>query len=628
MYLLVLLFPFLGFCFCSLFGRFLGKKGVVLLICSFIFFSFISAFFIFYEVILSNSSCFIELKIWFFSGSLTIKWNFLFDSLTSIMLIVILSISFLVHVYSISYMNSDPHIIRFMNYLSLFTLFMLILVTAGNFVQMFLGWEGVGLTSYLLINFWFTRVNANKSAIKAIILNRIGDFGLLIGLTLLAFFFKSIDYFVIFSLANSFFSNQFFGFDLLSFICFFLFIGAVGKSAQLGLHSWLPDAMEGPTPVSALIHAATMVTAGVFLILRCSPIFEFSNFLILIGFIGGLTSFFAATVGAFQNDLKKVIAYSTCSQLGYMIFACGFSQYSVSLFHLMNHAFFKALLFLSAGAVIHALNDEQDMRRMGSLISFLPVCYVMFLIGSLSLMGFPFLAGFYSKDMLLELTFANFSVNSFFVYWLGILSALFTAFYSIRLILLTFIVKFNGFRFSVLKIHESSIIIVIVLSFLCCGSLFSGYFLKEFFVGMGTNVFTNSLFSFFVNEFESEFLTIFWKNIPVFFTLLGSAVAVLLNRFFFSNGSFVFFYLILKNLYLIFNNKLFFDVLYNKSIGYLTLMFGYKITLRMLDRGLFELFGPLGVVRVLSLVSFIVSKISTNFFFSFFVKWGLFRNFY
>ena len=545
MYLLVLLFPFLGFCFCSLFGRFLGKKGVVLLICSFIFFSFISAFFIFYEVILSNSSCFIELKIWFFSGSLTIKWNFLFDSLTSIMLIVILSISFLVHVYSISYMNSDPHIIRFMNYLSLFTLFMLILVTAGNFVQMFLGWEGVGLTSYLLINFWFTRVNANKSAIKAIILNRIGDFGLLIGLTLLAFFFKSIDYFVIFSLANSFFSNQFFGFDLLSFICFFLFIGAVGKSAQLGLHSWLPDAMEGPTPVSALIHAATMVTAGVFLILRCSPIFEFSNFLILIGFIGGLTSFFAATVGAFQNDLKKVIAYSTCSQLGYMIFACGFSQYSVSLFHLMNHAFFKALLFLSAGAVIHALNDEQDMRRMGSLISFLPVCYVMFLIGSLSLMGFPFLAGFYSKDMLLELTFANFSVNSFFVYWLGILSALFTAFYSIRLILLTFIVKFNGFRFSVLKIHESSIIIVIVLSFLCCGSLFSGYFLKEFFVGMGTNVFTNSLFSFFVNEFESEFLTIFWKNIPVFFTLLGSAVAVLLNRFFFSNGSFVFFYLTL-----------------------------------------------------------------------------------
>jgi len=617
MYLLVLLFPFLGFCFCSLFGRFLGKKGVVLLICSFIFFSFISAFFIFYEVILSNSSCFIELKIWFFSGSLTIKWNFLFDSLTSIMLIVILSISLLVHVYSISYMNSDPHIIRFMNYLSLFTLFMLILVTAGNFVQMFLGWEGVGLTSYLLINFWFTRVNANKSAIKAIILNRIGDFGLLIGLTLLAFFFKSIDYFVIFSLANSFFSNQFFGFDLLSFICFFLFIGAVGKSAQLGLHSWLPDAMEGPTPVSALIHAATMVTAGVFLILRCSPIFEFSNFLILIGFIGGLTSFFAATVGAFQNDLKKVIAYSTCSQLGYMIFACGFSQYSVSLFHLMNHAFFKALLFLSAGAVIHALNDEQDMRRMGSLISFLPVCYVMFLIGSLSLMGFPFLAGFYSKDMLLELTFANFSVNSFFVYWLGILSALFTAFYSIRLILLTFIVKFNGFRCSVLKIHESSIIIVIVLSFLCCGSLFSGYFLKEFFVGMGTNVFTNSLFSFFVNEFESEFLTIFWKNIPVFFTLLGSAVAVLVNRFFFSNGSFVFFYLILKKLYLIFNNKLFFDVLYNKSIGYLTLMFGYKITLRMLDRGLFELFGPLGVVRVLSLVSFIVSKISTNFFFHF-----------
>ena len=600
MYLLVLLFPFLGFCFCSLFGRFLGKKGVVLLICSFIFFSFISAFFIFYEVILSNSSCFIELKIWFFSGSLTIKWNFLFDSLTSIMLIVILSISFLVHVYSISYMNSDPHIIRFMNYLSLFTLFMLILVTAGNFVQMFLGWEGVGLTSYLLINFWFTRVNANKSAIKAIILNRIGDFGLLIGLTLLAFFFKSIDYFVIFSLANSFFSNQFFGFDLLSFICFFLFIGAVGKSAQLGLHSWLPDAMEGPTPVSALIHAATMVTAGVFLILRCSPIFEFSNFLILIGFIGGLTSFFAATVGAFQNDLKKVIAYSTCSQLGYMIFACGFSQYSVSLFHLMNHAFFKALLFLSAGSVIHALADEQDMRKMGGVVKLLPFTYAMMFIGSLALIGFPFLTGFYSKDVILEVAYAKYTVSGNFAYWLGVLSALFTSYYSFRLLFLTFLGPINAFKSNLQNVHEAPQLMAWPLILLAFGSIFVGYMSKDMMIGLGTPFWNNAIFTLPAHTIilESEYIPQSIKFIPIIFSVLGAFFALNINIV----GS-TFAYMLKtstigRKAYIFLNKRWLFDKVYNDFIASKALSFGYHISFKTVDKGFIEILGPTGLMHI------------------------------
>lgn len=315
-----------------------------------------------------------------------------------------LTLPFLVHLYSTEYMSHDPHLPRFMSYLSLFTFFMLILVTADNFLQMFVGWEGVGLCSYLLINFWFTRIQANKAAIKAMLLNRIGDFSLLICILLIFLNFKAIDYATV-AVLTPFFkatSVNFLNFkaDVLTIIGVFMFIGATGKSAQLILHTWLPDAMEGPTPVSALIHAATMVTAGVFLIVRCSFIYEhITNVLDYVVIVGALTSFFAATTGLLQNDIKRVIAYSTCSQLGYMIFACGLSNYSVGFFHLTNHAFFKALLFLSAGSVIHAVNDEQDMRKMGGLKNLAPFTYSMIVIGSLALIGFPFLAGFYSKDL-------------------------------------------------------------------------------------------------------------------------------------------------------------------------------------------------------------------------------------
>lgn len=390
MYLLIVVLPLVGTLATGLGGRWLGRKGanVFSTVCVFmcLFFSLIA----FFEVGLCGVPCYMSVGTWISSGALKISWGFLFDSLTTTMLVVITSISSLVHLYSIQYMEYDPHCPRFMSFLEIFTFFMIVLVTADNFVQMFLGWEGVGLASYLLINFWYTRLCANQAAIKALVVNRVGDLGLSLGIFSIFYLFGSVDYELVFSLASLYkdYNVHFLGFSInfLTLIGFFLLIGAVGKSAQLGLHTWLPDAMEGPTPVSALIHAATMVTAGVFLIVRCSPIIDLSsNILFLITIIGSSTAFFASIVGVFQNDIKRVIAYSTCSQLGYMVFACGLSYYNISMFHLVNHAFFKALLFLSAGSVIHALSNEQDMRRMGSLATNLPITYSAMLIGSLSL---------------------------------------------------------------------------------------------------------------------------------------------------------------------------------------------------------------------------------------------------
>jgi len=363
-------------------------------------------------------------------------------------------------VYSIAYMGHDPHLPRFMSYLSIFTFFMLMLVTANNWIQMFFGWEGVGLASYLLINFWFTRAQANKSAIKAMLVNRVGDFGLALGIMALFAVFMTVDFVTVFACAHTMSQCYFifFTFEVhaLTTVCALLFVGAVGKSAQLGLHMWLPDAMEGPTPVSALIHAATMVTAGVFMLARCSPLFEHAPYALLgITLVGAMTAFFAATTGVVQNDLKRVIAYSTCSQLGYMIFVCGLSQYAVGIFHLMNHAFFKALLFLSAGAVIHALGDEQDMRKMGGVLKLLPFTYSMMVIGSLALIGFPFLTGFYSKDVILEVAYAKYSIGGNFAYWLGVMSALCTSYYSFRLLFLTFVGPVNALKASLHAVHEA-----------------------------------------------------------------------------------------------------------------------------------------------------------------------------
>ncbi len=619
MYLIIIFLPLIGSFVTAFFARFLGKQGACLITTLSIFISTILSFFIFYEVVISHSICSFKISTWLESNYLIIFWGFLFDSLTATMLVVVTFVSSFVHLYSISYMSEDPHLSRFMSYLSLFTFFMLALVTSDNYVQMFLGWEGVGLASYLLINFWFTRIQANKSAMKAMIVNRIGDFGLSLGIALIFCVYYSFDFSIIFNITPLFLLENFiflgFNFNKITIISLLLFVGAIGKSAQIGLHTWLPDAMEGPTPVSALIHAATMVTAGVFLVLRSSPILEYSNFsLLVITIIGSLTAFMAATIGTVQNDLKKVIAYSTCSQLGYMILACGLSNYSIGLFHLMNHAFFKALLFLSAGSVIHAMSDEQDMRKMGGLIKVVPITYMMIIIGSLALMGFPFLTGFYSKDILLELVFGTYHFSGLFAYWLGTLSAFFTAFYSIRLIYLTFLKNSTSSYKYVMNIHESSVLMLIPLFTLSLCSIFIGFIFRDLFLGLGVDTWNNSLFQLIthISFFESEFLLFYIKLIPLIFSLMGLVFAILIYHIYISKLSKVVLYKKIYYLYLFLSRKWYFDNIYNFYIVNNVLNFGYYISFKLIDRGLLEVLGPLGFSRFFSNIINKVSKLQTG----------------
>jgi len=416
---------------------------------------------------------------WIMSGDFTASWTLRVDALTAVMLVVVTWVSAVVHVYSVGYMSHDEHQQRFMAYLSLFTFFMLMLVTSDNLVQMFLGWEGVGLCSYLLIGFWFKKPEANAAAIKAFLVNRVGDFGFALGIFATYVVFDSIQFDVIFGSvkAHAGDSMVFLGhnFHALTLVCVLLFIGAMGKSAQIGLHTWLPDAMEGPTPVSALIHAATMVTAGVFMVARCSPLFAMSQqALDIVTVVGGLTAFFAATVGLVQNDIKRVIAYSTCSQLGYMFFACGVGAYAAAIFHLMTHAFFKALLFLSAGSVIHGMSGEQDMRKMGGIWQKMPITYAYMWIGSLALAGLPIFAGYYSKDMILEAAYAAGSGPARFAFWLGVAAAFMTAFYSWRLLFMTFHGKSRASSEVLSHVHESPGIMLKPLLLLAFGAIFAG----------------------------------------------------------------------------------------------------------------------------------------------------------
>ena len=619
MYLSIIFFPLIGSFCASFLGRYLGKQGAAIVTTTLVGLSAIFSFVIFFEVVLCHSVCVITLFSWMESNVLNIYWGFLFDSLTAVMLVVVTFISSLVHLYSISYMNNDPHLPRFMSYLSLFTFFMLILITADNYVQLFVGWEGVGLASYLLINFWYSRIQANKAAMKAMIVNRIGDFGISLAIALLFFVFQTLDFSIIFNLIPTVIHENFifFGFSInkVTLISILIFVGAVGKSAQIGLHTWLPDAMEGPTPVSALIHAATMVTAGVFVILRSSPILEYSNFaLFIITLFGCLTAFMAATIGVVQNDIKKVIAYSTCSQLGYMIFACGLSNYTISLFHLMNHAFFKALLFLSAGSVIHAIADEQDMRKMGGLVKIIPVTYIMIIIGSLALMGFPFLTGFYSKDILLELSFGTYYFTGLFAYWLGIISAFFTAFYSIRLIYLTFLKITNADRNIISAAHESDILMMLPLFILAFGSIFVGFIAKDLFLGMGVDTWNHALFQIVSHSsfIEAEFLPFYIKLIPFIFSLSGVFLAIVLYNIyeikFIKLSSYKFFYY----LYSFFSKKWYFDVIYNYFIVHNILYLGYNITFKLIDRGFIELLGPLGITRLIGIISKQISSLQTG----------------
>lgn len=620
MYLLIVFLPLIGSCFAGLFGRSLGSWGSAIISTSCLFLSLLISLFAFYEVALIGCFVYIKLATWINSEVLKVDWGFMFDTLTVVMCVVVTFISCFVHLYSTEYMSHDPHLARFMSYLSLFTFFMLILVTADNFIQMFVGWEGVGLCSYLLINFWFTRIQANKAAIKAMILNRIGDFSLLIGIMLIFIYFKSVDYATV-AVITPFFKTTVINFlnikvHLLSSICLFLFIGAVGKSAQLGLHTWLPDAMEGPTPVSALIHAATMVTAGVFLLARSSFLYEqVPNILDIVITIGALTAFFASTTGLVQNDLKRVIAYSTCSQLGYMVFACGLSNYSVGIFHLSNHAFFKALLFLSAGSVIHAINDEQDMRKMGGLKNLIPFTYSMVVIGSLALTGFPFLAGFYSKDLILEVAYGKYSFLGYFSYTLGTLGAFCTAFYSTRLLFLAFLSKPAGYKKIIGFAQDSGIQISTALASLSIPSILIGYYTKDMLVGVGSSFFGTAVVQQITNFnlFDAEFIPTFYKVLPVTLSLMGVFSAFFLYNF---KADLLFKFKtapIGRKIYIFLNRKWFFDKIYNEYIGQFFFKFGYSISYKFVDRGIFEILGPTGLSNTALLVGNQLHKMQSGY---------------
>lgn len=606
---------------CILFGRFIGTTGACILSTSAIGLAFFISLFAFIETAIFGSSCNIYLAEWIHSELLVVNWSFCFDSLSTTMLIVVCGVSAFVHLYSTEYMNGDPHLIRFMSYLSLFTGFMLLLVTADNFIVMFFGWEGIGLASFLLISFWHTRIQASKSAIKAMLVNRVGDVGLALGICASFLTFKTVDYFTTFALVPCVLSNtiSFFCFDFnaLTIIAFLLFWGVLGKSAQMPLHIWLPDAMEGPTPVSALIHAATLVVAGVFLIIRCSILFENAEtVLFIVSIIGAMTSFIAASTGLFQNDLKRVIAYSTCSQLGYMIFISGLSHYSVSMFHLANHAVFKALLFLSAGCVIHGLSDEQDLRKMGGLFHIFPVSSIMILIGSLALVGTPFLTGFYSKDCILELAFAKHNVYGNFCYYLGCSAAFCTSFYSFRLFFLAFVNKTNTFKFYIQNAHEAPFKMVLPLLILGLGAIFYGFLTRDLIIGLGSLYF-NSVFTNYhnFNIIDSEFLPVLIKNIPLFFTIFGALLSLFLINCFNANKTAVFNSKIKnRHFYIFLNKKWNFDQIVNEALVVKIMNFGYFSTFQTLDKGLIEKFGPTGFsVSISNSASNIAALIMVHF---------------
>jgi proton-translocating NADH-quinone oxidoreductase chain L len=543
---------------------------------------------------------------WILSDVFEVNWVFSIDALTYTMLLVVLSVSTLVHLYSTEYMSEDPHTARFVSYLSLFTFFMLILVTSNNFVSLFLGWEGVGLCSYLLISFWFTRIQANKAAIKAMVVNRVSDLFFTIGILAIFFTFKSVEFNTVFALAPYLTDSaaiNLAGYSVppLTLITFLLFLGAMGKSAQIGLHTWLPDAMEGPTPVSALIHAATMVTAGVFLIIRCSPLFEcVPGVLNLIVLVGAATAFMAATSGLLQNDLKKVIAYSTCSQLGYMIFVCGLSSYTASLFHLSTHAFFKALLFLSAGAVIHAVAGEQDMRKFGGLARMLPYTYAAFFVGSIALMGVPFLSGFYSKDLILEIAGGSALITPRFAYSLGLISAFFTSFYSFRLLYLAFYGESRTARVPLEHTHELTGRMATALLLLSFGSVFLGILGRDLFVGPGTDFWNGSVTvgaRLSLNQFSGEFMSTTAKLVPLVSAVFATASV------FYIYGTFALQHTLYGGFakflapYRFLSYKWGFDTTYNQLVNRPLMEGSYNITFSLIDKGLLEVAGPTGLGR-------------------------------
>lgn len=527
MTVIVLFMPLISSLIAGFFGRVIGRKGAAMLTTWAMFANALVVIILYYEVCIGGSPITLVMCNWINLGWFDVDISFSFDSLTVSMLVPVVFISSLVHLFSIGYMSGDPHLQRFFAYLSFFTFAMILLVTADSLLLLFAGWEAVGLSSYLLVSFWFTRIQANLAGLKAFIMNRFGDWALTLAILVVLATIADLSLPTLFSLGTYLQDSLIIGLVIL------ILIGAIAKSAQIGLHTWLPAAMEGPTPVSALIHAATMVTAGVYLLLRFSPILELTETgLMIVVWVGAITALYGASSGIVEYDLKKVIAYSTTSQLGYMVVAAGLSQYSVSLFHLMNHAFFKALLFLSAGAIIHAVSDEQDFRRMGALVLLLPRTYAMILIGSLSLMALPFFTGFYSKDLILEVALATGSVTSQIAYIMTLLAALFTSFYSVRLMILTFLHPPMIARVKIDYVADPEAVMWVPLFILSIASVFFASITYELILGLGSTVYANSLF---VHPdhlvlIDAEFLPTWLKLIPALPLLLLLTTGVRLFR--------------------------------------------------------------------------------------------------
>ena len=610
MYLSIILLPLLSAITSGFFGRKVGVKGSQMISCVCIGITTLLSVLAFIEIGMNNISVHIEMFRWIDLESLNVYWGFNFDSLTVSMLIPVLIVSSLVHVYSIGYMDGDPHNQRFFSYLSLFTFMMIILVTANNLLLMFVGWEGVGVCSYLLVSFWFTRIAANQSSISAFLTNRVGDCFLTIGMFIILWSFGNIDYSTIFTIAPLINEN------IITLVGICLIIGAMAKSSQVGLHVWLPMAMEGPTPVSALIHAATMVTAGVYLLMRTSPIIEYSSTVLLVLiWLGAITAVFSSLIGLFQQDIKKVIAYSTMSQLGMMVIAIGLSSYNVALFHLINHAFYKGLLFLGAGAVIHSVHDNQDFRKYGGLKQFLPLTYSVMLIASLSLVAFPFMTGYYSKDFILESAFGKFHLSSIIVYYIATIAAVFTTLYSVKVLYLTFLTNPNGPLNNYKNVHESGIYMSLPLVILAIFSIFFGYISKDLFIGLGSSFFSdNGIFIHPMHEImlETEFgVNTWYKLLPLILTITFSTLALLICEYY--PGIVVKFkYTKLGyNIFGLLNQRFFIELLYNKYITNLILNLGGQTT-KVLDRGSVELLGPYGLEKVLITLNNNLNSLSTG----------------
>ena len=629
MFSIIVFLPLLGFLIAGIFGKFIGHRNSEIITSSFVVLSAILSWICFFSIAMHGHN-FIDKSIfpWLHIGSLNFSWTLKIDTLTCVMFIVVCSISALVHIYSIGYMHHDKSRSRFFSYLSLFTFMMLMLITSNNLIQMFFGWEGVGLASYLLIGFWYEKDSANKAAMKAFIVNRVGDFAFLLGIFSVYLVFDSVNFSDIFlKLYNGEYLNtiSFCGFSIgndgiFNLICLLLFVGAMGKSAQFLLHVWLPDAMEGPTPVSALIHAATMVTAGIFMIARLSPLFENAGTIsTIIMLVGSITAFFAATVGLVQNDIKRVIAYSTCSQLGYMFVALGARAYSVGVFHLFTHAFFKALLFLGAGSVIHAVSGEQDMRKMGGLLKHIPITYVTMLVGTFALTGLGIpgtilgTAGFFSKDAIIEASYASDNIMSGFAFWSLVIAALFTSFYSWRVVFMTFHGKPRAASDVMHHVHESGWVMLIPLFLLSFAALTVGAIFKPYFAGdMYMSFWRDSLFMAADNGIFDQMEHIaFWVKISpfiamclgfilsyIFYILRPSTPAQLANCF--------------PTLYKFLLNKWYVDELYSiifvKPIVALGRFFWEFVDINVIDR-----LGPNGIAaRVINITKRVV-RIQTGY---------------